>query len=170
MILGMSVSTFTALHVVLSLTGIFSGIVVLFGMIGSKRLDRWTAIFLLTTVLTSVTGFFFPSYHVLASHIVGVLSLMVLAPAILALYGFRLARSWRWIYVTGAVVALYLNVFVGLLQAFMNIPLLKALAPTQSEPPLLVAQAVVLVVFVVLGVAAIRSFYPETGTRMFGPD
>lgn len=169
MILGMSVSTFTTVHVVLSLIGILSGIVVLFGMIVSKRLHRWTALFLLTTVLTSVTGFMFPSYHVLASHIVGMLSLLVLVPAIIAFYGFRLARAWRWIYVTGAVLALYFNVFVGVAQAFLKVPMLKALAPTQSEPPFLVAQAVVLAVFVVLGVAAVKSFHPEVRARLFGP-
>src|SRR5205823_1468677 len=108
MILGMSISTFTLVHVVLSLVGIFAGLVVLFGMFSSKRLDGWTALFLATTVLTSVTGFPFPPDHVLPSHIVGVISLVVLAIAIFALYLRHLAGPWRWIYVVGAVVALYL--------------------------------------------------------------
>ena len=107
MILGMSISTFTLVHVVLSLVGIFAGLVVLFGMFSSKRLDGWTALFLATTVLTSVTGFPFPRDHVLPSHIVGVISLVVLAIAIFALYSRFLAGPWRWIYVVGAVVALY---------------------------------------------------------------
>src|ERR1700682_150134 len=99
MILGMSISTFTVVHVVLSLIGIVSGLIVLFAMLGGKRLDSWTALFLATTVLTSVSGFFFSSSQVLPSHIVGVVSLVALAVAILALYVYRLAGAWRWIYV-----------------------------------------------------------------------
>jgi hypothetical protein len=158
----MSIPTFTLVHVVLSLAGIASGLVVLFGMFGSKSLEGWTALFLATTVLTSVTGFFFPADKVLPSHIVGVISLLFLAAAILALYVYHLAGSWRWIYVVGAVVALYLNVFVGVVQAFQKVPFLAALAPTQSEPPFVVAQSVVLVVFVVLAIVAVRSFRPPT--------
>jgi hypothetical protein len=161
MILGISTSTFTLVHVVLSLVGIFAGLVVLFGMFSSKRLTGWTALFLATTVLTSVTGFFFPLDHLLPSHIVGILSLVVLAVAILALYAYHLAGSWRWIYVAGAVVALYLNVFVGVVQAFQKVPPLSALAPTQSEPPFVITQVAVLVIFIALGVFAVRSFHPE---------
>jgi hypothetical protein len=161
MILGISTSTFTLVHVVLSLVGIFAGLVVLFGMFSSKRLTGWTALFLATTVLTSVTGFFFPFDHLLPSHIVGILSLVVLGVAILALYAYHLAGSWRWIYVAGAVVALYLNVFVGVVQAFQKVPPLSALAPTQSEPPFVITQVVVLVIFIALGVFAVRSFHPE---------
>jgi hypothetical protein len=161
MILGISTSTFTLVHVVLSLVGIFAGLVVLFGMFSSKRLTGWTALFLATTVLTSVTGFFFPLDHLLPSHIVGILSLVVLAVAILALYAYHLAGSWRWIYVAGAMVALYLNVFVGVVQAFQKVPPLSALAPTQSEPPFIITQVVVLVIFIALGVFAVRSFHPE---------
>ena len=160
MILGMSTSTFTLVHVVLSLVGIFAGLVVVFGMFSSKSLDGWTALFLATTVLTSVTGFFFPFDKILPSHIVGVISLVVLAIAILALYALHLAGPWRWIYVVSAVLALYLNVFVGVVQAFQKLPLLASLAPTQSEPPFLIAQAVVLVIFIVLGIVAVRSFHP----------
>jgi hypothetical protein len=161
MILGMSVSTFTLVHVLLSLIGIFSGFVVLFGMFSSKRLNGWTALFLATTVLTSVTGFLFPRDQLLPSHIVGILSLVVLALAILALYVYRLAGSWRWIYVSAAVLALYLNVFVAVVQAFQKVSFLHALAPTQSDPPFLVAQIVVLAAFVALGIAAVRSFHPQ---------
>jgi hypothetical protein len=161
MILGMSASTFTLVHVVLSLVGIFAGLVVLFGMFSSRRLDGWTALFLATTVLTSLTGFFFPRDQILPSHIVGVISLAVLAIAIFALYSRDLAGRWRWIYVVGTVLALYLNVFVGVVQSFLKVPMLNALAPTQSEPPFVIAQFVVLAVFVVLGVIAVRSFRPR---------
>lgn len=160
MILGMSASTFTLVHVVLSLIGIFAGAVVLFGMLRAKRVDGWTALFLATTILTSVTGFFFPSDHLLPSHIVGIISLVALAIAILALYLYRLAGSWRWIYVTSAVVALYFNVFVGVVQAFQKLPFLTPLAPTQSEPPFLVTQLVVITLFIVVGFVAVRSFHP----------
>ncbi len=161
MILGMSISTFTLVHVVLSLIGIFSGVIVLFGMFSAKRLHGWTALFLATTVLTSVTGFLFPSAGFTPAQGVGIVSLLVLAIAILALYVFRLAGAWRWIYVAGAVVALYFNVFVAVVQAFEKLPVLKTLAPTQSAPPFLVTQLVVMAVFIVLGIVAVRSFHPE---------
>jgi hypothetical protein len=164
MILGMSTSTFTVVHVILSLIGIVSGIIVLFGMFSSNRLAGWTALFLATTVLTSVTGFFFPSAHFGAPHVIGVVSLVVLAVAILALYVYRLAGSWRWIYVGSAVLALYLNVFVGVVQAFEKLPLLSRLAPTQSEPPFFVAQLVVMAIFVILGVLAVMRFRPSATT------
>jgi len=164
MILGMSTSTYTMVHVILSLVGIFAGLVVVFGMLSSKTLEGWTALFLATTVLTSATGFPFPRDHILPSHIVGVLSLIVLAIAIYALYSRHLAGSWRWIYVVGAVVALYLNVFVAVVQSFLKVPTLNALAPTQSEPPFLVAQSVALLIFIALAVVAIRSFHPQPDT------
>jgi len=156
MILGLSTSTFTSVHVALSLIGIVSGVIVLYGMVRAARLDGWTALFLTTTVLTSVTAFFFPSTSFGPAHVVGVLSLVVLAAAIVALYFFRLAGPWRWIYIVGAVLALYLNVFVAVVQAFQK---LAALAPTQSEPPFLVAQLVVMAIFIVLGVVAVKRFH-----------
>ncbi len=143
MILGMSTATFTLLHVVLSLVGIFSGVVVLFELLGAKRRDGWTAIFLATTILTSVTG-------------------LVLTVAVLAFYVYRLGGFWRWLYVGGAVLALYLNVFVGVVQAFQKLPFLRPLAPTQSEPPFVVTQLVVLVIFVAIGFAAAKRFHRET--------
>ena len=161
MVLGMSLATFTLVHVILSLVGIAAGIVVLIGMLGSKRLAGWTALFLVTTALTSVTGFFFPVAHLLPSHIVGIISLLALAVAIFALYTFHLRGAWRWLYVGGAAVALYLNVFVGVVQSFQKVAFLRPLAPTQSEPPFLVAQIVVLVLFLVLGVLAARRFHPQ---------
>ncbi|HXZ96137.1 MAG TPA: hypothetical protein VEG37_03685 [Burkholderiales bacterium] len=163
MILGLSVSAFTMLHVILSLVGIFSGAVVVFNMLSSKNLGGWTAVFLATTALTSLTGFPFPRDHILPSHIVGIISLIALAIAIVALYVYRVAGKWRWIYVASALLALYLNVFVGVVQAFLKVPFLNALAPTQSDPPFIIAQAIVMVGFVVLGVIAVRSFHPEAG-------
>src|SRR6267378_3688745 len=115
-------TTLTLVHVVISLAGIFSGLVVLFGLLSGKRLDGWTAFFLATTVATSVTGFFFPVHHFMPSHAVGIISLLVLAVAIYARYGRQLSGPWRKIYVVGAVLALYLNVFVGVVQAFLKVP------------------------------------------------
>jgi Uncharacterized membrane-bound protein conserved in bacteria len=162
MILGMSTSTFTLMHVVLSLMGIFAGAIVLFGMFSSKRLNGWTALFLATTVLTSVTGFFFPRDHLLPSHVVGIISLVVLAVAILARYVYHLVGPWRRIYVVSAVLALYLNVFVGVVQAFLKVPFLNGLAPTQTEPPFLITQLVVLALFVMLTVVAAIRFHGES--------
>ena len=160
MILGLSFQTYTLIHTVISLIGIASGLIVLYGMIAGKPLDVWTPIFLASTVLTSVTGFGFPFTKLLPSHVVGIISLAVLAVAIIGLHVFRLSGAWRWIYIACAVFALYLNCFVGVVQAFMKIPALKALAPTQAEPPFLVAQLLLLVVFIVLGFLAVRRFTP----------
>ena len=156
MIFGMT--TFTFVHVVLSLIGIFSGFIVMFGLFAAKRLDSWTAIFLVSTVATSVTGFLFPFHRFLPSHAVGIVSLLVLAVAILARYAFHLAGAWRRTYAISAMIALYLNVFVLIAQGFQKVPSLKAMAPTQSEPPFLVTQLVVMVLFVVLTIAAARRF------------
>ena len=161
MILGMSVATFTFVHVVLSLVGIVAGIVVVIEMLGSKRSDAWATLFLVTTVLTSVTGFFFPRDQLLPSHIVGVISLLVLAAAIAALRAYHLAGRWRGVYVVTAIVALYLNVFVAVVQAFLKIPFLTQLAPTQHEAPFAIAQGLVLLLFVGLGVFAFRAFRPQ---------
>lgn len=158
MIFGLTTSTYTLVHVVLSLVGIGSGFVVLFGLLAGKRLDGWTPLFLSSTVATSVTGFGFPFDHLLPSHKVGILSLLVLAFATLARYALRLAGAWRRIYVVGAVAALYLNVFVAIVQAFQKVPALKAMAPTQSEPPFLLTQLVVLALFLVLAVVAAIKF------------
>jgi hypothetical protein len=158
----MSVATFTFVHVVISLIGIATGLVVLAAMLRGKRLPAWTAVFLATTILTSVTGFAFPFDRFLPSHWFGVISLVVLAVTLLALYAFRLAGPWRWLFVAAAVVALYLNVFVAVVQAFQKLAFLQPLAPTQSEAPFLLAQLVVLAVFIVLGILAARRFQPAT--------
>ena len=161
MILGMSLATFTLVHVVISLVGIATGLVVLFGMLGAKRLPGWTAVFLITTVLTSVTGYFFPADKVLPSHIVGAISLVVLAIALFALYGKALVGSWRWVYVVTAVFAQYLNSFVGVVQTFLKQAFFHSLAPTQTEPPFLAAQGLTLVFYVVLGFLAVKKFHPR---------
>src|SRR5271165_2864638 len=161
MILGMTTSSFTLVHVLLSLAGIGSGFIVVYGLLTGKRLDRWTAIFLATTVLTSLTGFLFPVEHLLPSHIVGIISLVVLAVAILARYALHLTNPWRWIYVVCAVLALYLNSFVAVVQSFLKVPALKALAPTQKEPPFLVAQLALMVLFIGIGIFAVKRFHVE---------
>jgi hypothetical protein len=117
-----------------------------------------------TTILTSVTGFLFPFTRISPPHVFGVISLAVLALALVALYRRRLQGAWRWLYVVGALVALYLNVFVGVVQAFLKIPFLTSLAPTQSEPPFFLAQLLVLAAFVVLGVRAVGRFRPTSPT------
>jgi hypothetical protein len=158
--LGMSLETFTLVHVVISLVGIGSGLIVMYGLLTAKRLNGWTALFLLTTVLTSVTGFGFPFDHLLPSHKVGIISLVVLAIAILARYPLRLAGAWRGVYIVTASIALYLNVFVLVVQSFEKVAALRALAPKQNEPPFLVAQVAVLVIFVVLTIMAAKKFRP----------
>jgi len=159
MLLGMSLETFTLVHVVLSLAGIGAGFVVLYGLFQAKALDGWTAVFLVTTVATSVTGFLFlPVDRLLPSHVVGILSMVALGLAIVARYSFRLAGPWRRVYVIAAVVSLYFNVFVLVVQAFLKVPALHALAPKQEEPPFAIAQGVVLVAFVVLGTGATKRF------------
>ena len=160
MILGMSTPTFTLVHVILSLLGIFFGVVVLFGLLSSKKLSGVTVLFLATTIATSATGFLFHSASFGAPHGVGVISLVVLALALFALYSRHLAGRWRWIYVAGAVLALYLNVFVGVVQAFQKLPFLHQLAPTQTEAPFAVAQLVVLAIFIALGMVAAKRFHP----------
>jgi hypothetical protein len=161
MILGMPTSTFTLVHVLLSLAGIGSGFIVVYGLLTGRRLDGWTTIYLATTALTSLTGFLFPVEHLLPSHIVGLISLVVLAVAIVARYAFHLAHAWRWIYVVSAVLALYLNSFVAVVQSFLKVPALKVLAPTQKEPPFLIAQLAVMAIFIVLGILAVKRFHVQ---------
>ena len=153
-------TTFTLVHVVLSLVGILAGLVAMGELVGGRTRAGVTALFLATTAATSLTGFGFPFHRFLPSHAVGVISLLVLALALLARYGRRLAGGWPRVYAVTAVCALYLNVFVLVAQLFQKVPALKALAPTQSEPPFLIAQVVVLVLFVVLGVRAVKRFRP----------
>ena len=165
MILGMSLSTFVTVHVIISLIGIVAGIIVMFGLLGSNRMPGLTAIFLLFTILTSATGFLIPpllSEKLLPSHMVGALSLVLLAIAFIALYGTKLSGAWRWIYAVTALLSLYLNVFVLVIQGFLKVPALHALAP--GEPPggpvFAVVQLIVLVFFVIVIIGAVRRFRP----------
>ncbi len=158
MILGLTTSTFTLLHVLISLVGIASGLVVMYGFLTSKRFNVWTAVFLAATVLTSVSGFGFPFTHLSPGHIIGFLSLVMLTIAIIGRYGLQLRGAGRWIYVVSASVALYFNVFVLVVQSFEKVPALKALAPTQKEPPFAIAQLLVLGLFVVLTIFAVKRF------------
>jgi len=157
-----ALTTFTKVHVVISLIAIFAGFIVTFGLLAAKRLNGWTAIFLVMTLLTSVTGFFFPFHGFTPAIGVGIVSLVVLAIAIFARYGRQLKGAWRWIYVVSAMLSLYLNVFVLIVQLFQKVPALKALAPTQAEPPFAVAQVGALVVFMVLTVLAAIRFRPNS--------
>jgi hypothetical protein len=161
----MSVATFVQVHVAISLIGIVAGLIVMFGMLGSKRRPGWTAIFLLTTILTSATGFLIPplvSDKLLPSHMIGGLSLVLLAIACIALYVMNLRGAWRWIYALTALVSLYLNVFVLVIQSFLKVPALHALAPSvpPAEPPFAIVQGIVLVFFVIVIIGVIRRYRP----------
>src|SRR6266487_3158160 len=158
---SMILHIYTIIHVLISLVGIFNGLIVLFGMLAGKRLDGWTKRFLITTVATSVTGFFFPFHGFTPAIALGIMSLIVLAVAIFARYPRQLIGHWRWIYVVSAVIALYFNVFVAIVQAYEKIPALKVLAPTQTEPPFKLTQLVVLAIFVLLGIVATITFRNE---------
>ena len=157
----MILSIFTIVHVILSLVGIASGLVVMAGLLTRKPLDGFNALFLVTTVATSVTGFGFPFDRFLPSHGVGVLSLVVLGLALAARYRFHLSGGWRKVYGICSVVALYFNMFVLVVQSFQKVPVLRAAAPTQSEPPFVVVQSLVLVAFIVLGVLVASRSRPE---------
>jgi hypothetical protein len=162
MILGMSLATFTTVHVIISLIGIVAGIIVMFGLLGSNQMPGWTAIFLLFTILTSATGFLFPFEKLLPSHMTGILSLVLLAISCIALYGMKLSGAWRWIYVVTAMISLYLNVFVLVIQSFLKIPALTALAPGNppSGPVFAVVQGIVLLFFVIVTIGTVRRFHP----------
>jgi hypothetical protein len=160
MIIGLSIDNFTLLHVAITLIAIASGLIVLLGMLGARRLPAWTALFLVTTILTSVTGFMFPIHGFTPALGVGIISMVILAIALLALYSKHLAGPWRWIYVATAVTALWFNVFVLIVQSFQKLSALHALAPTQSERPFLIAQGVALAAFLVLGILAALKFRP----------
>jgi len=161
MIAGLSIENFTILHTAISLIAIASGLIVLAGMLRARRLPGWTAVFLVTTLLTSVTGFMFPISGLTPAIVFGLISIVILVIALAALYLKHLSGAWRWIYVTTALMALYLNVFVLIVQSFQKLPALQKLAPTQSEPPFLIAQAVALIAFLILGAMAARKFRPD---------
>jgi hypothetical protein len=152
----------TISHTVISLIGILTGIVVAWGLVTDRTVPTWTLVFLVTTVATSASGYLFHRDHILPSQIVGAISLALLATAILALYQFRLAGAWRWIYVVTAALSLYLNVFVLIIQSFLKVPFLHALAPNGSEPAFVISQGAALILFLALTVVAIGRFHPAT--------
>ena len=162
MMLGLSLSAVTTLHVVISLVGIVTGLIVLSGLFKSQSMLGMTAIFLITTILTNATGFMFPFEKLLPSHVIAIISLILLAIACIALYSMKLSGAWRSIYLITAITSLYLNIFVLVIQSFLKIGFLHALAPSvpPSEPPFAIVQGVVLVVFVIAGIAAVRRYRP----------
>lgn len=158
--LGLSFSAFTTVHVIISLVAIATGCIVTYGMLRNDRMDGWTAVYLLMTALTSITGFMFPFAQFQPSHAFGFISLALLVPTLLGRYVYDLAGAWRWIYAVGAVILLYLNVFVLVVQLFLKVPAVHALAPTQAEPPFAIAQGVTLVIFALLTYLTARRFHP----------
>lgn len=170
MILGLSITMYTLLHVVLSLVGIVAGLVVAGGLVAGTRHERWAAVFLVTTVAANVSGFGFPFVHFLPSHAVGLISLVVLVAVIVAHYGKHFAGRWRTTYAVGVVLATYFNTFVLVVQLFKRIPVLFVVAPTQTtEPPFALTQVIVLAFFIWLGVATVKGFRfaPASPTRSF---
>ncbi len=161
---GIPTDQFVQIHVLLSLIAIAFGLVVLHGLLTGKPFRTWTALFLVATILTSVTGFPLPPFGFDPPRVVGVISLVLLAVAVIALYAYHLAGAWRGIYIACATAALYLNVFVAVVQSFEKVSFLKPFAPTQSEPPFLIAQLVVLAIFIALGILAVIRFHPEART------
>jgi len=159
MILGMTSLTFV--HVVISLVGIFSGLFVVLGLLRNDRLDHMTALFLATTTATSITGFFFPFHGITPGGVIGIISLIVLAVSVFARYSRHLAGGWRRTYVISAALALYLNVFVLVVQLFEKVPSLRVLAPTQSETPFKITQLIVMAVFIALGIFAVKGFHEQ---------
>ena len=160
MVFGISLSTYTTIHVIISLIAIAAGFIAVFEMIANKSLGIWNTIFLWTTIATSVTGFGFPITGITPGIVVGIISLVILAVALFALYAQHLAGAWRWVYIIIAIVALWFNMFVLIVQAFQKVPSLNTLAPTQSEPPFQLTQGAALVLFVVLAILAVRKFRP----------
>lgn len=158
MILGMSAATYTLVHVLISFIGIGSGIAVVYGMLRGRQHNAITTLFLTSTVLTSVTGFFFPNDHITPGIVVGILSMIALAVAIVARYALHMRGAWRSIYVITSAIALYFNCFVLVVQLFEKVPALHALAPTQKEPPFAIAQVVLLVLFIVVTILAVKRF------------
>jgi len=166
MIIGLPTPLFTHLHVLISLIGLFTGFVLLYLMLKGKHARGWASVFLVTTIATSITGFMF-NIPFGPPDVIGVISLVVLLVALVALYRFQLRGRWRWIYVASAATALYLNVFVGVVQAFQKVTFFHSLAPTQAEPPFAIAQGIVLVGFIALGIVAARRFHPMLQTARF---
>ena len=162
MVLGMSLATFTLLHVIISLIAIVAGLIVMYGLLGSNRMPGLTGVFLLFTILTNATGFLFPFEGFKPSYAIAILSLVLLAIACIALYGMKLAGAWRWIYLVTAMLSLYFNVFVLVIQSFLKIPALTALAPGNppSGPVFAAVQGIVLLFFIFVIVRLVRRYRP----------
>ncbi|MBX9709692.1 MAG: hypothetical protein K2X60_01535 [Xanthobacteraceae bacterium] len=160
MVLGLSLAGFTVLHLVISMIAIALGFVVAGGLLSSNRLPGWTALFLVTTILTNATGFLFPFTKLLPSHMVAIISLVLLTIAVYALYGKGLVGKWRFVYVVTSMLALWFNVFVLIAQSFQKVALLNVYAPTGTEPPFAITQGVALVFFVILIFLAVKKFRP----------
>jgi len=160
----MILQIYTIVHTLVSLVAIFTGFVVLFGLLAGNRLDAWTKWFLIIAVATTVTGFFFPFHGITPAIKLGIISSVVLLVTIYARYAKHLAGAWRWIYVVGAVISLYFNIFVGIVQSFEKIPALHAMAPTQTGQPFKLTQLVVLVLFILLTIVSVIRFHPERQT------
>jgi hypothetical protein len=152
---------YTIIHTLIGLVAIFTGLVILGAMLFGSRANGWTKWFLITAVATTVTGFLFPFHGVTPAIILGIITVPVLAITIYARYSRRLAGAWRWIYVVGAVMSLYFNLFVLVVQAFEKVPALHAIAPTQTESPFKLTQFVVLVASISLAIVAVIRFRPE---------
>jgi hypothetical protein len=162
---GIPTASFVQIHVLISLIGIASGFAVAYGLLTNRLFFGWTALFLTTTILTSITGFPIPPFGFDPPRAIGVISLILLAGAVVSFYIFHVVGVWRWAYIGCAITAFYLNTFVAVVQAFQKLPVLHPLAPTQSEPPFLIAQIGVLIIFVVMGVLAVIRFHPEIKTE-----
>ena len=167
MVLGMSLASFTLLHVLISLVGIGSGLVVLYGLLTSKRFNSWTMLFLVSTAATSLTGFLFPFKGITPGIVIGILSIVVLAGATVARYTQQMSGAWRAIYVACSLVALYFNIFVLVVQSFEKVPALRALAPTQKEAPFVVTQFLLLGAFIVLTTLTLKRFHPKSTLTAF---
>jgi hypothetical protein len=161
---GIPTHLFLQIHVAISLVALVAGLIALYSWLSGKVSSGWTAFFLVMIILTSVTGFPLPPFGFDPPRMVGILSLILLAIAVLAIYVFRVAGAWRWIFIVTAMMALYLDAFVGVIQAFNKLSFLHALAPNGNEPPFVIVQVVVLAIFVVLGFLAVRRFHPEPAT------
>ena len=157
----MTLQIYTIIHTLISLIAIFTGVIVLSGIIASKRLDGWTKWFLTSAVATTVTGFFFPFHGFTPAIGLGIISLPFLAITIFARYSKDLTGAWRWIYVIGAVICLYFNLFVLVVQLFEKVPALHVIAPTQTESPFKLTQFVVLALAALLAVIAVIRFHPQ---------
>jgi hypothetical protein len=162
---GIPTHLFLQIHVAISLIALVAGLIALYSWINSKNWNGWTALFLVTIILTSVTGFPLPPFGLDPPRMVGILSLILLAIAVLGIHVFKISGPWRWIFIITATAALWLDAFVGVIQAFAKLPPLHELAPNGSEPPFVIVQLIVLLIFIVLGFLALRKFYPNPARR-----